>query len=76
MGIERDGQGRGAGRVRPAAEPAEEMPMSPVDPIEIADGHNRATSPGGKVAYVLDRDHHRAAPFIDPAKPPSPTEHP
>ncbi len=37
--------------------------MSPMDPIEIADGHNRATSPGGKITDVLDRDHQRAAPF-------------
>jgi hypothetical protein len=33
-----------------------------MDPIEVADGHDGATSPGGKITDILDLDHQRAAP--------------
>ena len=53
---------RGPDRVGLGTQTAQEGLMSPVHPIEIADGHEGAASPGGKFTDVLDHDHQRAAP--------------
>ena len=54
----------------------EEMLMSPMHPVEVADGDIRAASPGGKLTNVLDRDHQRAASLLEPAISTRRPEHP
>ncbi len=76
MRIEGNRQCRGAGRVGPGTQPLEEMLMSPMHPVEVADGDIRAASPGGKLTNVLDRDHQRAASSLEPAISTRRPEHP
>ena len=63
--VEGDRDRRHAGRFGPGTEAGEEGLMPAVDPIEVADSHKSAASPGGKLTSVLDQDHRRAAPCTD-----------
>ena len=56
MWIERYGEGRGPRGVGPGPEPADQVLVTTMDPVEVAYRDVGASGPGGELADVLDRD--------------------
>ena len=67
MGVKGDGQGRNPRRIRLGPKPGQQSLVAAVHAVEVADRDKSASSPGGELTNILDRDHRHFAPLPEPA---------